>query len=74
MQSVLVLITAAPEMRGRAMGILSMAIGASPFSMLMLGAAAQFVGPSAAVMGSVVVGVVCVAVWTRVWPEAHRLG
>ena len=74
MQSVLVLVSAGPEMRGRAMGILSMAIGALPFSMLLLGAAAQLAGPSTAVMSSVIAGVTCIAIWTRFRPEAHRLG
>jgi predicted MFS family arabinose efflux permease len=73
MQSVLVLVSASPEMRGRAMGTLSMAIGALPFSMLLLGAVAQVAGPSAAVMGSVVTGLVVLFFWTRVWPEAHRV-
>jgi predicted MFS family arabinose efflux permease len=73
MQSVLVMISASPEMRGRAMGILSMAIGALPFSMLALGLAAQAIGPAAAVMGSVVIGLVAMAVWTMKRPEAVRL-
>ncbi|MGE0059296.1 MAG: MFS transporter [Dehalococcoidia bacterium] len=73
MQSVLVLVSSTPEMRGRAMGLLSMAIGALPFSMLILGGFAQVAGPSMAVMGSVVLGVIVMAIWTRVWPEAHRV-
>lgn len=72
MQSVLVLISADPSMRGRAMGILSMAIGALPFSMLLLGGVAQIFGPSASVMGSVAIGAVVMLLFTRWRPEAHR--
>lgn len=72
MQSVLVLTNAEPAMRGRAMGLLSMAIGALPFSMLVLGGVAQIVGSSAAVMGSVVAGLIVIGAWAKVRPEAQR--
>ena len=73
MQSVLVLVSASPEMRGRAMGLLSMSIGVLPFSMLLLGLVAQVAGPAAALMGSVVLGVLALALWNLVRPEARRI-
>jgi MFS family permease len=73
MQSVLVMVSASDEMRGRAMGILSMAIGALPFSMLGLGLVAQAVGSPAAVMGSVITGLIALAAWLLARPEAARM-
>ena len=64
MQAVLVMTTADPEMRGRAMGILSMAIGGLPFGMIGLGLLAQAIGPTTAVMVAVAVGLVVTALWT----------
>ena len=72
MQSVLVMVSAEEEMRGRALGLLSMAIGALPFAMLGLGVAAQLAGPVAAVAGSVSIGLVAVLLFCRRWPEAVR--
>jgi hypothetical protein len=72
MQSVLVMVAATPEMRGRAMGILSMAIGALPFSMFFLGLVAEVTGPATALLGSVVLGVIALASWAVWRPEAVR--
>ena len=74
MQSVLVMVTAEDEMRGRAMGLLSMSIGALPFAMLLLGGVAQAIGPSAGVIGSVVIGLVAMAAWGYARPESQRIG
>jgi MFS family permease len=73
MQSALVMITADDAMRGRALGLLSMAIGALPFAMLFLGGLAQAVGPSAGLISSVVAGLAMMAIWARLRPEAQRL-
>jgi MFS family permease len=73
MQSALVMMTASDEMRGRAMGLLSMAIGVLPFSMLALGAVAQVAGPSAGVIANASIGLVLIAVWSASRPEAHRI-
>ena len=72
MQSVLVMVGSTAEMRGRAMGILSMAIGALPFSMLGLGLVAQIAGSQAAVMGSGLIGLLALAAWNLRRPEAMR--
>jgi MFS family permease len=73
MQSALVMITADDAMRGRALGLLSMAIGALPFAMLMLGGVAQAIGPSAGLICSAFAGLVTMVLWTRRWPEAQRI-
>ena len=73
MQSGLVMTTADPQMRGRAMGLLSMAIGFGPFAMLLLGAAAQALGPQTAVLANATLGLFVVAYWTYTRPEVHRI-
>jgi MFS family permease len=73
MQSALVMMAASDEMRGRAMGLLSMAIGVLPFAMLMLGAAAQAVGPSTAVIVSSALGLVLLTTWCAKRPEARSV-
>jgi hypothetical protein len=73
MQAVLVMISAGPDMRGRALGMLSTAIGALPFSMVLLGGAAQLVGPPAALAGSALLGLVSMTFWTVRRPESARL-
>ena len=73
MQSVLLMLTASDEMRGRAMGLLSMGIGVLPFSMLALGGIAEVVGPTAALAGSVTIGLGIIGAWSVWRPEAQRL-
>jgi len=73
MQSVLVMVTSGAEMRGRTMGMLSMAIGVLPFAMVVLGLIAQLTGAPAAVMGSVTIGFAGMALWSTLRPEARRL-
>ena len=73
MQGVLVMTTAEPEMRGRAMGILSMAIGSLPFGMIGLGLVAQATDPAAAVMISILAGFMAMAVWIKRYPQVSLL-
>jgi len=56
MQGVLMMTAAEPEMRGRAMGVLGMAIGTLPFGMVSLGLLAQATTPALAVVISVAAG------------------
>ena len=72
MQSVLTMVSASDEMRGRSMGLLSMSIGTLPFSMLLLGALAGAVGPSTGVMISVTAGIVVMLIWSVRRPESLR--
>src|SRR5690606_15637897 len=71
MQSLLTMVNAPDEMRGRAMGLLSMSIGVLPLSMLLLGLGAQAVGPVAGVTISVLAGLTALAVWSIKRPEAR---
>ena len=73
MQSALVMTTAADEVRGRALGLLSMCIGVLPFAMLTLGGAAEALGPSLGVVSGVVLGLVFMMIWTLRRPESQRL-
>jgi MFS family permease len=72
MQSVLVMVLAEDEMRGRAMGLLSMSIGVLPLSMILLGLGAQAVGPQTGVALSVVLGICVLGAWSLKRPEALR--
>jgi MFS family permease len=49
MQSTIILLSAAPGMRGRAVGILGLCIGSTPLGLLELGAVAALVGAPAAI-------------------------
>lgn len=63
-------ITATPaEMRGRAMGLLSMAIGALPVGMYVLGELAQQFGAPTALVIFNLCGFVGLVVWVRLRPE-----
>jgi predicted MFS family arabinose efflux permease len=73
MLSVLVMVAAAPEMRGRALGIASMTIGLAPVSMLTLGVIAEATGPSAAVAGSAAIGFVAMLLVTLRLPHARHI-
>jgi MFS family permease len=72
-QTALVMEVASVDMRGRAMGLLSMAIGALPFGMLLLGAVAEEVGTSTAVIVSADTGIVAMALWVTLRPEVLRI-
>jgi predicted MFS family arabinose efflux permease len=72
MQSLLSMAAAAPRMRGRAMGMLSMSIGALPFGMLALGGLAQAIGTEEAVVAGAVTGLFVLALWLVVRPEVRR--
>jgi predicted MFS family arabinose efflux permease len=72
-QTALVMVVASEDMRGRAMGLLSMAIGALPFGMLLLGLLAEQVGTSAAVIASAGTGIVGLALWLVHRPEVLRI-
>lgn len=72
-QSTLVMVINPPAMRGRAMGLLSMSIGALPFGMLTLGALAEWIGPNGAVVASAGAGMASLALWLVRRPEVLRI-
>jgi MFS family permease len=73
MQGVLMMAAAEPEMRGRAMGVLGMAIGTLPFGMIGLGLLAQATSPAVAVVASVAAGIVILAAFVARTPQVARL-
>ena len=71
-QSTLVLTTVSEEMRGRAMGLLSMAIGALPVGTYVLGEVAQQLGARTAVILMASLGLVGMTLWLLIRPEVIR--
>jgi predicted MFS family arabinose efflux permease len=72
-QATLVMTSVPEAVRGRALGLLSTAIGMLPLGMLALGEVAQRTGARTAVVTSTLVGLACMALWQLRWPEARRL-
>ncbi len=72
MQSTLTFLGASPEMRNRAMGVLTICIGTGPIGFLHLGLLADWLGPDTAVIVIAVEGLVMLALALLVWPEARR--
>ena len=71
-QAVVTMASVGPELRGRAMGLLSMAIGALPLGMFALGEVAERVGPDDAVTGFAAVGLLALGGWMAVRPDVLR--
>ena len=69
MQSTIVVITASDEMRGRALGVISLAIGAGPIGALLIGLVAEFTSPAAAIMMFASLGVITVGSVALLMPE-----
>ncbi|MDH4363929.1 MAG: MFS transporter [Acidimicrobiia bacterium] len=72
-QSVLVMTAVEPHMRGRALGMLSMAIGWLPVGMYLLGELAQAVGASAALVSANVAGVACLWLFLAWRPQVLKI-
>ncbi|WP_419932965.1 MFS transporter [Candidatus Poriferisodalis sp.] len=68
-QSTLVLTAVSEEMRGRAMGLLSMAIGALPVGTYVLGEVAQQLGARTAVILMASLGLAGLTLWLLIRPE-----
>ena len=73
-QSTLVLTTVDSDMRGRAMGLLSMAIGALPVGTFLLGEIAERLGASSAVVLMALSGLICLIAWVSTHREVLRMG
>ncbi|MCZ6892328.1 MAG: MFS transporter [Chloroflexi bacterium] len=72
MQTALVLLSASPEIRGRALGIQMMAIGTGPVGQLITGASAETWGAPRAVAMNCAVALVLMAVITVSFPAIRR--
>jgi MFS family permease len=77
MQSTIVLLAAAPGMRGRAVGVLGLCIGSTPLGLLELGALSAMVGAPAAIGLNAAIGLALwlpVVVFTTLLLRAKELG
>jgi MFS family permease len=61
MQSTIIMLTAREEMRGRALGVLSLAIGTGPFGSLLMGVTASAIHPVFTIRLSALLGIVSLA-------------
>lgn len=73
LQGVLVMTVVPPELRGRALGLLSMAIGVLPLGMILLGELAERIGTRQALAVSAGVGVLTLVLWLWRRPEVVRI-
>ena len=62
MKSLIILVSSSYNMRGRAMGILGLAIGMQPFGLILIGYLAEISGPSFAILISSSLGLAFTAV------------
>ena len=69
MQSTIVLLVAREEMRGRALGMVSFAIGTSPVGFLLMGAVANTVSPTFAIGLNAALGVVFLVLIALLMPS-----
>ena len=69
MQSTLVLILAKDEMRGRALGVISLAIGAGPVGSLCIGAVANTISPVFAIRAFALTGIVVLSIAVLALPR-----
>lgn len=73
LQGVLVMTVVPAELRGRALGLLSMAIGVLPIGMILLGEIAERIGTRQALAVSSATGVVALILWVWRHPEVTRI-
>ena len=69
MQSTIVVISASEEMRGRALGVISLAIGAGPVGALLIGALAETTSPPMAIAVFAALGLLTVGAVGMLMPE-----
>ncbi len=72
MQGTLLMHGTPPEMRSRVMGLLSLAIGAAPFGILLVGALSEWLGPARALTICSLTGLTALAGVAVVWPALRR--
>ena len=72
MQSTVVMLEAKADMRGRTLGVVSLAIGAGPIGALLLGAIADSIGPMFALRINALLGILFVVFVAFMLPSVHR--
>ena len=69
MQSTIIVISASDEMRGRALGVISLAIGAGPIGALLIGAVAETTSPATGITIFAILGIVSLSLVSLLMPE-----
>jgi MFS family permease len=69
MQASMTMLVAPEDMRGKALGVVSLAIGAGPFGALLIGATASVMGPSVALAVNAAIGATCVLLVALLMPS-----
>ena len=69
MQSAIVLLVSRPEIRGRALGVVTLAIGAGPIGSLVVGAVSEWIGPADALLFNSILGLVLVCLSVLFFPS-----
>ena len=69
MQATIIVISASDEMRGRALGVISLAIGAGPIGALLIGAVAETTSPATGITIFAIVGILSLGLVSLLMPE-----
>lgn len=69
MQSTIIVISASDDMRGRALGVISLAIGAGPIGALLIGAVAETTSPATGITIFAILGILSLSLVTLLMPE-----
>ena len=69
MQSAIVLLVSRPEIRGRALGVVTLAIGAGPIGSLVVGAVSEWIGPADALLFNSIIGLILVCISGLFFPS-----
>ena len=69
MQSAIVLLVSRPEIRGRALGVVTLAIGAGPIGSLVVGAVSEWIGPADALLFNSILGLILVCLSGLFFPS-----
>ena len=72
MQASMTMLVAREDMRGKALGVVSLAIGAGPFGALLIGATASLMGPGPALVVNAAIGATCVLLVGMLLPSLTR--
>ena len=72
MQSTLLMHGTPPAMRSRVMGLLSLAIGAAPFGILLVGALSEWLDPARALSVTALAGLISLALAAAAWPVLRQ--
>ena len=73
LQSIIIITSTPPEVRGRVLGVLAVAIGTGPIGALQVGLVADSLGAPIAIMATAVAGIIVVAGATILYPKYLRV-